>query len=292
VKTSSTNFRLSSKQQSLIDGFKLTTLELSSPTISKEFDGFTLVQLTDFHFGPITPREHLERAISISNECKPDIYVLTGDFLQLHSTNLYSFLSTEISPKMFKRKKHRRKVLSFAKELAEIFSSLQAPDGIFAILGNHDYLEGKDTILRQLPLRWLNNKSAKIIRGDSSISISGIDDHKCGVPELGKVTKEILENSSELRLLLAHNPDVVISDDKENLRHYDLTLCGHTHGGQICLPGGFPLTTQTKQRKFVKGLHDALGTKLYISSGTGFGGIRLRLFCPPEIVCIRLRKNT
>ena len=276
------------------DGFQLTRLSLRIPNLAPQFDGYKIVQLTDLHYGPVTSAEHIRRAVKISSNCNPDVVVLTGDYLQLTSTGFYNLFATKVSPKMFRWKEHRRQTRHRTEELAQILGQLQAPDGVFAVVGNHDYMEGVGTVRRKLGphISWLINQTASISRNGAQLLIGGIDDDGRGKPDLNaSLDFSAFENSSEVvaaKVLLAHNPDVLTYQNAQRISEVDLLLAGHTHGGQICLPWYGPLATRTVQKKHVRGLSWYKNTPVFVSNGAGYGAITVRILCPPEVVVIEL----
>ncbi|MBP9838672.1 MAG: hypothetical protein KBC84_08155, partial [Proteobacteria bacterium] len=174
---------------------------------------------------------------------------------------------------------------------------LNARDGIYGVFGNHDYLEGIEVISKTLQnnINWITNTSTTITKNDDSLLLLGVDDYNRGNPDL----KKTFSNYSDkhfFKILLSHNPDITISKDKDLLNHSNLILAGHTHGGQIKLPKIKPVICRTRQKKHVQSLSHFNSTAVYVSNGVGYGGVPLRVFCPPEIVVINLkpelRKNT
>ena len=207
---------------------------------------------------------------------------------------------------------YRRTVRTLAEELGELLSELAPADGTFGVFGNHDYNEGIGSIIRKLPknIRWLTNSFALIQKSEQALLLVGIDDYNRGKPNLSSAFGFPAETKSERRvcepalgqaswqrqepapffkLLLSHNPDVTISKDRALLRHADLLLCGHTHGGQLCLPYWGPVITRTKQKNYLSGLHEhSAAPAVYVNRGVGYGMIGYRLLCPPEILVIEL----
>jgi predicted MPP superfamily phosphohydrolase len=146
-------------------------------------------------------------------------------------------------------------------------------------LGNHDFIEMVPG-LEQLGLPILLNESVAIERGGSTLHLAGIDDTAfyktynlaaaCHYKPIGSVA-----------ILLAHSPDVYRS---AQVSCFDLVLCGHTHGGQICLPGRVPLVRNADcPSRMLAGAWQYKGLKGYTSRGTGGCGVAVRYFCPPEI---------
>ena len=268
---------------------QLSTLEVKIPNLPKAFHKYTIVQLTDLHFGPITPLSHIKQILSRTRSFSPDLIVFTGDYIQVGAVGFRALFARYISPKIVNWTGYRRRVRAFAKELAEELNSLTAKDGIFGIFGNHEYHEGWRTIERYLgkQINWLHNKSKNIERENEQIRVSGLDDIRYGKPNLSQALSPPAEKPW-FHLLLCHNPDIVLHQDAGLLQEADLVLCGHTHGGQIQVPGLGPIITRTKQKDYTHGLGYLDSSAIYVSNGAGYGTIRLRLFCPPEITLIKL----
>lgn len=273
--------------------FRLTFLDVQIPDLPAEFDEYRIVQLTDLHLGPCTPADHIKQAIDITLELKPHLVTLTGDYVQCSGTGLWHTLAYKVHPHFFRWAEYRRVVRNLAKKLSAMLSRLNPPDGIIGVFGNHDYQEGIGTIKRQLPhsIKWLVNESLTITKGQSMIRIAGVDDYKQGNPDLKSALDFSANSNTVYRILLAHNPDVTLLKDNALLEKVNLMLAGHTHGGQICLPGSIPVITRTSQRKHYNGfsVHDS--TNVYVSPGIGCGGLPFRLFCPPEITVITLQRQ-
>ena len=276
-------------ESSLRGRFKVTHVQLSIPGLPRSFENYRMVQMTDIHYGPATRRAIVEEAFSIAQGLSPDLIVLTGDFIVAGMTGFRHRYATRYSLKLFRWKEYRRKVRVLTRELGTLISDLRAKDGVFGVLGNHDHIEGLGSVLRQMPqeLRWLTNDATQIQREGDSITLSGIDDTRKGKPDLrGTLEKH---RDGAFRILLSHNPDIVLDENRALLGDVDLILCGHTHGGQIRIPGWGPIRTATKQKDHVLGLTKFGTTLIYTSAGVGNGGLPLRLFCPPEVVLFELK---
>jgi predicted MPP superfamily phosphohydrolase len=274
--------------------FEVSTLELCIPGLAAEFDGYSIVQLSDFHYGACTPGSVIKEALALTNSLEPDLVVLTGDYVQHSATGLLHILGTKINPRLFRWSDYRRAVRNLVRELAQLLEVIDPPDGIVGVFGNHDYNEGLGTIKRQLPKRiqWLVNQSTEISKGENSILLSGIDDYRYGNPKVASTIKSIPDNQHQFKLLLSHNPDSFLLRDAADLEYYDLTICGHTHGGQLCLPGRIPLITRTNQREHYSGISRFRDKLVYVNRGLGCGGLPFRLFCPPEIVSLKLKSQS
>ena len=267
---------------------EVTILTLESKKISKNL---RIVQLSDLHFGPCTNKKTISKAINITNDLKPDLITMTGDYVQFSTTGIRHILATKVSPKLFKWTEYRREVRKLCKELSTSLSKLENLENTYATFGNHDYHEGLGTIVRQFPknINWLVNKTKDI--DSKNITISGLDDFRLGQPDLSSLKPR----KDSFNLLLSHNPDALMINKDRNelektaLEKYDLVLCGHTHGGQICLPNKKPIISRTKQKSHIKELSYQGNTPVYVTRGLGRGGLPIRLNCPAEIVLIQLK---
>jgi predicted MPP superfamily phosphohydrolase len=217
------------------------------------FEGFRLLQLSDLHLD-IEPK--LAGTIRSRLEgVEYDQCVITGDFRASTSG-------------------------SFAPAIAATLELLPALKGpVYAILGNHDFIEMVHP-LEEAGLRFLLNESVALERGGERVWLCGVDDpHFYEVDNMGRTCEGIPDG--DVMILLCHAPE---SYRKAAALGFDLMLSGHTHGGQICLPGGIPLITNGNcPRRLVRGAWREKGMQGYTSPGTGGCGVPVRFFCPPEI---------
>ena len=280
--------------------FLVRTLRISIPSLPAAFEGYRMAHLSDFHLGPATSVEHLRSAFTITRELEPQLFLLNGDYVQNARIGLNQTLKNRVHPKVFGWTNYRRGVRLLAEQLGELIAKSAPPDGVFAVFGNHDYMEGIGSIVRKFPkdVRWLTNTWTGVQKGDSQIVIAGIDDINRGKPDLANALRGLApepgaaqKTDASFRILLSHNPDVTIHREAPLLEHVDLVLCGHTHGGQICLPVWGPIVTRTRQSLHTRGLSHHGKTPIYTSTGVGYGAIGLRLLCPPEITMIELRSG-
>ena len=217
------------------------------------FDGFRLLQLSDLHCDldvELTPAVE-----NLVQSTPHDAAVLTGDFR--------NGMDGDHGPCL--------------RELARICAAL-APVR-FGILGNHDFLEMVPE-LEKIGLPVLLNESAALERDGARLWISGIDDpHFYKTHDIAKARAGIPSN--ECAILLSHSPETFAEAADAG---FQLMLSGHTHGGQICLPGGHPIVVPCRvPRKFISGRWEHFGLQGYTSRGTGGCGIAARWNCPPEI---------
>ncbi len=247
------------------DRWDLQTSRLEVPIrgLGKELDGFTIAHLTDLHRGPYVPVSFIERAVQAANDTRPDLAVLTGDYISR---------STEFMP-----------------SCAAALSKLKAPYGRVAVLGNHEYWTDAEEVARQLAdaagLQVLRNESIFIFDGDAAVTIAGLDDPVTGHQDFDATLRRDPEDIPVV--LLAHQPDII---EEAARRKIALVLAGHTHGGQVVVPGyGPPFANSRYGRRFAAGLKHFEGTAIYTNRGVGMAVLPVRLNCPPEIALITLR---
>ncbi len=226
---------------------------LGIPGLPAPFEGFRLLHLSDLHVD-MAPRntEALARLIS---DLDYDLCVLTGDY----------------RARTFGPYEPTLEGMAIIRERLE--------GEIFAILGNHDSIRMVPG-LEALGIRVLLNESVELERGGRSIHLAGIDDaHYYQVHNIDKASAGIPQEA--VALLLSHTPEVY-----QHAAHsaFDVMLCGHTHGGQICLPGSVPITWDARcPRRMAAGSWRYHGMLGYTSVGAGTSVVNARLNCPPEI---------
>jgi predicted MPP superfamily phosphohydrolase len=233
---------------------------LVSAYIPESFHGFTILHLSDLHIECfVDTGEKLSRLLE---DLSYDLCVITGDF-RLKSNGSYD------------------RCLDLMHRLVQ---SISCPYGIIGIPGNHDFIEMVPA-LEQSGIRMLVNEHIRVGDEKGSIVFAGIDDpHFYGTDDMDKALKGIGE--SDFVILLAHTPELYRKAKKCGVDYY---LCGHTHGGQICLPGGIPIIINTHTpMKYTSGPWEYHGMKGYTSRGTGSAGLPARFFCPPEVTVHRL----
>ncbi len=271
--------------------FVVQRVQIRVDKLPPSFQSYRIVQLTDLHRGPATSRAHIEEAVRIARELRPHLVLLTGDYIQNSRIGIRQALGTRVDPKTFHWMEFRRRVRDLAREVGAALAQLRPDDGAYAVLGNHDYLEGAPSIIRAFPsqVRWLTNESVTIEKPDGILFLGGIDDWRRGKPDIASAARAAAESSGAFfRLLITHNPDLVLHTEADALQNFDLMTVGHTHGGQICLPGWGPIVTRTAQKEHTSGLSVHGKLAVYTSSGVGYGGVSVRFFCPPEVTLFEL----
>lgn len=236
------------------------------------FEGFRIVQLSDFHISPFLTAEEIRCCVTIANGLKADLVALTGDYVA-------------DDPKA-------------AGEVVQVLAGLRAPYGVFGCLGNHEiYTETEDSITRLFAaegIRILRQERVPIQSHAEALNLIGVDyqqgrfsrDHD------GHLVDRYLEGSEKLvmpdkvNILLNHNPNCF---DRAAQLGIDLTLAGHTHGGTLSL--GFihrGLSLARVETPYVSGWYEKPGGQLYVNRGIGTTGFPIRLGARPEITVLEL----
>ncbi len=158
-------------------------------------------------------------------------------------------------------------------------------NSVYAVLGNHDSLR-MVPYFESMDIRMLLNESVKIERGGEAIYLAGIDDpHYFRADNMEKAAEGVPPGT--VSVLLAHSPEIYRQAAHAG---FSVMLCGHTHGGQICLPGGIPLMVNARcSRRYCKGPWRYHALAGYTSVGSGVSIVDARLNCPPEVTLHRLR---
>ena len=259
---------------------ELVRLPINLVNLPRGFDGLTIGQITDIHAGPLVPRSLVKEGVEMIMATQPDLILLTGDFV----SGATKFLWTSYGG--FKEKHF--------KYCMQELSSLRAPLGTFAVLGNHDFWSGPEvaakiaTGLKDIGITVLRNESYILKRGDDSVEIVGVDDYWEGSYSLTKALK--YSSNQDCRILISHNPDV--NEDVENLRErIDLIISGHTHGGQIVFPflGALYIPSPFGQ-KYLSGLVRDGNRQTYISRGLGVFFVPMRINCRPDVSLLTLSR--
>jgi uncharacterized protein len=206
----------------------------------------------------------MERVIDLLGEARYDVCVLTGDYRGRICGPYDSTLAG----------------------MARVRASLKGP--IYGVLGNHDTICMVPG-LEAMGIRMLLNESDVIVRGGQRLHLGGIDDaHFYGMDNIEKAAAAIPHD--EFSILISHTPEVYRQAARAD---FNLLLSGHTHGGQICLPGGFPITLDSVlPRSMGSGpwrYHDMIG---YTSVGAGSSVVPVRFNCPPEITLHHLHLSS
>jgi uncharacterized protein len=234
------------------------------PNLPSPFRGTTVALLADVHHGPYVPLSYIRHVVEMTNALEPDIVALAGDYV--HQSDVY-----------------------IAPGIAEL-GRLKARMGRFAVRGNHDNREFSATsqaALVEAKLPDLNNTGVWLEYRGARLRIAGVGDLWTDMQDpsaaLGDATRD------DAVILLSHNPDFV-----ESIRdpRVGLVLSGHTHGGQVVVPGfGAPIVPSRYGQKYLHGLVRGPCTQVFVTRGVGTITPPVRFLCRPEIVLITLAQS-
>jgi uncharacterized protein len=243
-------------------GPKLREVNIRIPGLPPDLNGIRISQLTDIHYGPFFGKRELEWAVAMANETRPHIALVTGDLITRQGDDLQGCLN--------------------------VLKSVRGEAGVWACHGNHEQyagVENEATLLGERQgFHYLRGASEILRFGKAKLNLAGIDYHSLGTePLIG--AEEWLVNDA-LNVLLSHTPAAF---DRAADLGFDLTISGHTHGGQVTLPlGKENLTFARAFTPYIWGLYEQEGKQLYVSSGLGTVGVPVRIGADPEVTLIRL----
>lgn len=240
---------------------RLTRLELSFEALPAAFDGFTILQLTDLHVDALP--ETTAAARSLIDPVEADLCVLTGDY-RFRVSGPYE----QILPGM-----------------RDLISGVRSRHGTCAVLGNHDCAD-MAAAFEALGLTVLVNESLSLERAGERIHVTGTDDVHYFYTEAARAA--LVEAPEGFKIALVHSPELAgMASDYG----FHLYLTGHTHGGQICLPGGRPILTHlTQHRGYARGLWRHGAMQGYTSTGIGVSALPVRYNNRGEAALITLRR--
>lgn len=244
---------------------RLREQKIAIPGLAEDLDGLRIVQLTDIHLSPFLSERELAHCVGIANETNAHLALVTGDMISGSRDPLDSCL------------KH--------------LSGLHSEAGIFGCLGNHEIYAGCEDYATEhgarLGIRYLRLESAKLKFGGTVMNLAGVDYQRFRAPYL--VGTEKLVAPGVFNVLMSHNPDVFPQAARQG---YDLTIAGHTHGGQVRVE---ILRQDMNIARFftpyVDGLYREGGKTIFVSRGIGTIGLPARLGAPPEVALLRLCRS-
>jgi len=260
--------------------FHVKRLDLSIKRLPQSFNGFKVVQFSDFHAGSFDDTEAVQEGLSLINEANPDIIVFTGDLVNNRASEMLPYI--------------------------DALKNLSAKYGKFAILGNHDYgdyikfesdearqknLDELDAIFEATGFRLLKNENIQIDNGNDIIDLIGVENWGEGpFPKYGDIDLATKNTPNErFNILLSHDPDHWENLLRKHPKHFDLTLSGHTHGSQVGvdIPGWRWSPVKYRYKRWL-GHYTEDNQHLFVSKGFGFLGFPGRIGMSPEIVSFRL----
>lgn len=242
---------------------KVNRLQISLPHLPRRWDGLRIAHLTDLHHGRLVRLGLIAEAVRLANAESPDMVVLTGDFVS--------------------------RAAAINRELSAVLAELEAPLGVYAVLGNHDHWTDAAAVRRMLAdanVRLLENQHVLLARGRDELAVAGVGDYWSGLPHVETALRGVPERAG--RVLLCHNPRYArkIAPDPR----VDVMLSGHTHGRQFRLP--YTRRARPILRRVLTGSGLMLGPHfpVYVSRGIGMVGLPVRVNCRPELPIVTLRR--
>ena len=264
--------------------FKVLRQTLYFPDLPESFDGFKFTQISDIHSGSFDNKEKIEYAIDLINKQEADMILFTGDIVNTHAQEMKPWLET--------------------------FNKIKKYEfGKFSVLGNHDYGEyvtwptqkAKDenfasikNLYGEIGFDLILNDHRFIQKGNDKIAIVGVENWGKGFKQAGDLNKASKNLSKDdFKILMSHDPSHWEYQIKNNPKHFQLTLSGHTHGMQfgIEIPGFFKWSPVQYVYKQWAGLYENLGRYVYVNRGFGFHAYPGRVGIWPEITVIELKKG-
>ena len=263
--------------------YKVIKHQLSFNRLPKDFNGFKIVHISDFHCGSFDNKEKLTYGIDLINKQEPDIILFTGDMV--------NNIADEILP------------------WKSLISSLNAPYGKYAVLGNHDYGDYTSwnsdeekvnnfkkliALQNEMGFKMLNNASEKIKVNQSTIDLLGVENWGSGFKQKGNLDLALANTSSnDFKILMSHDPTHWKEKVLPHKQHIDLTLSGHTHGMQfgIEIPGIIKWSPAKYRYKHWAGIYQELNKVINVNRGFGFLAYPGRVGIYPEITLITLQNK-
>jgi uncharacterized protein len=251
---------------------ELVRVEMPLGRLPSTFDGFTIAHISDFHYDPVFSATPIRRAVEIVNREQPDLVVLTGDFVTI------PIYAVNDDPKAAKA----------AEPCSQLLNGLRSRIGSIAVLGNHDVRSDPKFVtgaLQDHGIQVLCNRSFAVEERGSRFWLCGLDSVD-RTPNIEHALERVPQTDSVV--VLIHEPDFA---DQASAYPVDLQLSGHSHGGQIWLPGiGAPWLPRFA-RKYPRGRYNVRGLPVYTNIGLGTIRLPVRLNCTPEVTLITLRSQ-
>lgn len=229
--------------------------------LAPALEGLKIIQMSDFHLHPFTQIDEVQVAVALANSLRPDLVVLTGDYVLEQAESIFY--------------------------LAPVLAQLETRYGIYAILGNHDLWTDADTVragLEKAGIPVLVNRGFALSVGEERLYLAGLDDGWSGRPDLCAALDALPDNMP--CILLVHEPD--LADIYAEDGRVSLQLSGHSHGGQVRLPGIGALVLPRFARKYDQGLYRVRDMWVYTTRGIGIISPPVRFLCRPEITVLTL----
>tara|TARA_B100000768_G_scaffold50382_1_gene49158 strand:+ start:159 stop:1382 length:1224 start_codon:yes stop_codon:yes gene_type:complete len=263
--------------------YKVLKYQLTFKDLPEAFDGFTITQISDIHSGSFTNKEKIQYGVDLINEQKSDIMLFTGDIVNNKADEMDDWI--------------------------DVFDKLEAKEGKYAILGNHDYGDYMDwkspqdkvdnfqkvkDIHKKIGFDLLLDEHRYLEKNGEKIALLGVENWGKGFNQAGDLQKAAAHIKKEdFKILMTHDPSHWEYKVKEDPFNYQLTLSGHTHGLQmgIEIPGWFKWSPSKYVYKQWAGLYEEAGRFVNVNRGFGYHAFPGRVGIWPEITVIELKKG-
>jgi predicted MPP superfamily phosphohydrolase len=245
--------------------FEVVPVTVDINGLDPEFNNYKIAHISDIHLGQWISAKRIEGVVNLVNKQKPDLVAITGDSV--------SYVVNE-------------PILDMLRHL----KNLKPNDATLAVLGNHDHWIGADEIrkvMKETGIIELENDVYTIKRGDAQLNIAGIDSVTLDKHDLNAVLNKLPESGPAI--LLAHEPD--FADVSAATGRFSLQLSGHSHGGQMIIPGVGTPFRGSEFRKYPLGRYDVGDMVQYTNRGLGTNVFWIRINCPPEITILNLQSS-
>jgi predicted MPP superfamily phosphohydrolase len=265
--------------------FKVLKYTLEFDDLPDAFDGYQITQISDIHSGSFDNRKMVEYGVSLINQQKSDTILFTGDMV--------NNMTEEMRP------------------WADLFATLEAKDGKYSVLGNHDYgdyipwetaelknqnLQDLKDLQKEMGFDLLLNEHRYLTKGEDKIALVGVENWgKGGFKKVGDLQKAVSNISEQdFKILMSHDPSHWEAEVVPDEKHFHLTLSGHTHGMQfgIEIPGWIKWSPVKWRYKHWAGIYKEQGQFINVNRGFGFLGYPGRVGIWPEITVITLKKKS
>jgi predicted MPP superfamily phosphohydrolase len=233
--------------------------------LPQQFANTKLILIADLHHGPFFSLSRLRKLVRKVNAQNPDLIVLAGDYVDFNS--------------------------KYIRPCFNELQNLQAPLGVYGVLGNHDHIQGAALLTKQAMkeagIVSLDNKAFWIDKAGGRIKLGGVGDYLTDAQDLRPTINDV--RTDDFVILVTHNPDYCAALAPDEV---DLVLSGHTHGGQVTLFGLWaPVIPSRHGQKFRTGVIELPTTKVIVSNGVGVSMLPLRFFARPQLVTVVLQRG-
>jgi predicted MPP superfamily phosphohydrolase len=264
--------------------YKVLKYALEFDDLPDAFDGYTITQISDIHSGSFDNKKKVAYGVDLINEQQSDMILFTGDLVNNKADEMLPW--------------------------KDYFATLDAKDGVYSVLGNHDYgdyigwsseeekrnnLQKLKDIQKEMGWKLLLNEHVTISRNGEQIKLIGVENWGAGgFKKAGDLEKACAGVSkTDFKILMSHDPSHWAEKVKQDERHFHLTLSGHTHGMQfgIEIPGWFKWSPVKYRYENWAGIYEELGRYINVNRGFGFLGYPGRVGIWPEVTVIQLKKR-